>query len=42
MEDPIPSDGGNKSVPLIFDVPPSARPLYLLVGDSSAGWPIIP
>jgi hypothetical protein len=42
MEDPIPSDGGNKSVPLIFDVPPSARPLYLLVGDSSKGWPIIP
>jgi hypothetical protein len=42
MEDAIPSDGGNKSVPLIFDVPPSARPLYLLVGDSSAGWPIIP
>ena len=42
MEDMIPSDGGNKSVPLIFDVPPSARPLYLLVGDSSVGWPIIP
>jgi hypothetical protein len=42
MEDPIPSDGGNKSVPLIFDVPPSARPLYLLVGDSPMGWPIIP
>jgi len=42
LEDPIPSDGGNKSVPLIFDVPPSARPLYLLVGDSSVGWPIIP
>jgi hypothetical protein len=42
MEDPIPSDGGNKSVPLIFDVPPSARPLYLLVGDEPLGWPIIP
>jgi hypothetical protein len=41
MEDPIPSDGGNKSVPLIFDVPPSARPLYLLVGDSSVGWQIV-
>lgn len=40
MEDPIPSDGGNKSVPLIFDVPASARPLYLLVGDSSVGWQI--
>ncbi len=42
MEDPIPSDGGNKSIPLIFDVPPSARPLYLLVGDAPLGWPIIP
>jgi hypothetical protein len=42
MEDPIPSDGGNKSVPLIFDVPPSARPLYLLVGDSPIGWAVIP
>jgi hypothetical protein len=42
MEDPIPSDGGNKSVPLIFDVPPSARPLYLLVGDSPVGWSIGP
>ena len=40
MEDPIPSDGGNKSVPLIFDVPPGMRPLYLLAGDSAAGWPI--
>jgi hypothetical protein len=42
MEDPIPSDGGNKSVPLIFDVPPGARPLYLLVGDSAVGWSILP
>jgi hypothetical protein len=42
MEDMIPSDGGNKSVPLIFDVPTSDRPLYLLVGDSPIGWSIIP
>jgi len=42
MEDLLPADGGNKSVPLIFDVPPSARPLYLLVGDSAVGWQIIP
>ena len=42
MEDLIPADGGNRSVPLIFDVPPGTRPLYLLAGDSSAGWPIIP
>jgi hypothetical protein len=42
MEDMIPADGGNKSVPLIFDVPPRTRPLYLLMGDSSVGWPIVP
>jgi hypothetical protein len=42
MEDVIPSDGGNKSVPLIFDVPPGAHPLYLLVGNSPLGWSIIP
>jgi hypothetical protein len=40
MEDPIPADGGNKSVPLIFDVPESARTLYLVVKDSDAGWPV--
>jgi hypothetical protein len=40
MEDPIPPDGGNKSVPLIFDVPPTARPLYLLAGGSPVGWQI--
>ncbi|HJZ50213.1 MAG TPA: hypothetical protein VKE41_23745 [Roseiflexaceae bacterium] len=42
MEDLIPADGGNRSVPLIFDVPPGTRPLYLLAGDSPAGWAIIP
>jgi hypothetical protein len=40
MEDPIPADGGIKSVPLIFDVPGSARSLYLVVGDSPVGWPV--
>jgi tetratricopeptide repeat protein len=40
MEDTIPADGGNKSVPLIFDVPASARSLYLVVGGSEAGWPV--
>jgi hypothetical protein len=40
MEDPIPADGGNKSVPLIFDVPEQARDLYLMVEDSDAGWPV--
>jgi hypothetical protein len=42
MEDLIPSDGGNKSVPLIFDVPPGVHPLYLLIGDSPVGWLIVP
>jgi hypothetical protein len=42
QEDMIPSDGGNKSVPLIFDVPPGARPLYLIVGDAPLGWQIVP
>jgi hypothetical protein len=40
MEDPIPADGGNKSVPLIFDVPQQARDLYLVVNNSEAGWPV--
>jgi hypothetical protein len=40
MEDPIPADGGNKSVPLIFDVPERARDLYLVIKDSDAGWPV--
>jgi hypothetical protein len=40
MEDAIPSDGGNKSVPLIFDLPPGARALYLVVGVRDAGWAI--
>lgn len=31
MEDMIPADGGNKNIPLIFDIPPSARDLRLLV-----------
>ncbi len=40
MEDPIPADGGNKSVPLIFDIPEHVRDLYLVVKDSAAGWPV--
>jgi hypothetical protein len=40
MEDPIPADGGNKSIPLIFDVPESAHDLYLFVEGAEAGWPI--
>jgi hypothetical protein len=40
MEDAIPADGGIKSVPLIFDIPEGAQDLYLVVGDSDAGWPI--
>ena len=40
MEDAIPADGGNKSVPLIFDVPASARGLTLLVKGETKGWAI--
>ncbi|MBK9944041.1 MAG: hypothetical protein IPP13_20775 [Kouleothrix sp.] len=40
MEDEIPADGGNKSIPLIFDLPPSARELTLVVRGSVAGWPV--
>ena len=40
MEDMIPADGGNKSVPLIFDVPERARGLTLLVSGETKGWAI--
>jgi hypothetical protein len=40
LEDLIPADGGNKSVPLIFDVPPGAGELFLVVKDRLAGWPV--
>lgn len=40
MEDAIPSDGGNKSIPLIFDIPAAARDLRLLVRGGIAGWPV--
>ena len=40
LEDQIPADGGNKSVPLIFDVPTTAGELYLVVKGNAAGWPI--
>ena len=40
MEDLIPADGGNKSVPLLFDVPTTARDLYLVVKGQSFGWPV--
>ncbi|HEX9372445.1 MAG TPA: hypothetical protein VF897_15635, partial [Roseiflexaceae bacterium] len=41
MEDLIPADGGNKSVPLIFDVPPGARDLQLVVKGSALGWSVL-
>lgn len=40
MEEAIPADGGNKSIPLIFDVPPDARDLRLLVQGAPASWPV--
>jgi hypothetical protein len=40
MEDQIPADGGNKSVPLIFDVPANARGLTLMVKGAPLGWKV--
>jgi hypothetical protein len=40
MEEPIPAGAGLVSVPVIFDVPPEAGGLTLVVGDAAAGWPI--
>jgi hypothetical protein len=40
MEEQIPAGGGNVSVPVIFDVPPSAHGLTLRVGGASEGWPV--
>ncbi|MBK9710929.1 MAG: hypothetical protein IPO81_06255 [Kouleothrix sp.] len=40
MEDAIPPDGGNKSVPLIFDIPQGARDLSLVVKGAPKGWAI--
>lgn len=42
MEDAIPADGGNKSIPLIFDIPPGARGLMLMVQGAPYGWPVGP
>jgi hypothetical protein len=40
MEDLVPADGGNKSVPLLFDVPTTARNLYLIVKGQGSGWAV--
>lgn len=40
MEDLLPPDGSNKSVPILFDVPLNARGLRLLVQGTPDGWPI--
>jgi hypothetical protein len=40
MEEPIPAGAGLVSVPVIFDVPPEASGLTLVVGDAAAGWPV--
>jgi hypothetical protein len=40
MEEEIPNGGGNVSVPLIFDVPPTARGLTLRVSGAPVGWPV--
>jgi hypothetical protein len=40
MEEEIPTGGGNVSIPLIFDVPPTAHGLILRVSGASVGWPV--
>lgn len=42
MEDALPADGGNKSIPLIFDIPLGARGLTLMVQGAPYGWPVGP
>lgn len=40
FEEPIPSDAGNLSVPVLFDVPANARGLQIVVDDAPAGWAV--
>jgi hypothetical protein len=39
-DEPIPTDAGNLSVPIIFDVPPGTRGLQLVVGKAPMGWSV--
>jgi hypothetical protein len=41
LEDTIPPDGSNRSVPLIFDVPAGATDLSLVVKGQAKGWAIL-
>ena len=40
LEDDLPADRGNKSVPFLFDVPATARGLTVIVQGAPLGWPI--
>jgi hypothetical protein len=40
LDESIPPDAGNVSIPIIFDVPLEASDLRLVVGDSAASWPV--
>jgi len=40
FDEPLPADAGNLSVPIIFDVPPDARGLQIVVGNDSTGWAV--
>jgi hypothetical protein len=42
MEEPVPPGAGIVSVPVIFDVPPDARGLTLVVDGAQSGWPVAP
>jgi hypothetical protein len=38
LNEAIPPDAGNVSIPVVFDVPPDARDLQLFVAGDSIGW----
>lgn len=40
LEDDLPADRSNKSVPFLFDVPPTARGLMVMIQGAPLGWPI--
>jgi hypothetical protein len=40
LEDELPADRSNKSVPFVFDIPVTARGLTVIVQGAPLGWPI--
>ncbi|KPV49047.1 hypothetical protein SE17_34810, partial [Kouleothrix aurantiaca] len=40
LEDELPADRSNKSVPFVFDIPVTARGLMVMIQGAPLGWPI--